>query len=203
MTWGEYLQSLLKRPPMLFSTATTGVNSDDCLLAVSYEIVKTPRESGTVFYSAPASCALNGVDYHRITMHTLSVYGLQAEEFSEEVNRLFKENTAFSYNPAFQVSALTDMADCTPGYVHDLPLLMKLAMSRFALSAEDLDKICTLPELEALANKMVGQPPPFKRLMRSCNIVVDPYTDVLPVETNKQILTQMWDQLCGIPMMTF
>ena len=188
---------------MLFSTATTGVNSDDCLLAVSYAIIKSPRESGTVFYAAPASCALNGVDYHHITMHTLSTYGLQAEEFSEEVNRLFKENTAFSYNPAFQVSALTDMADCTPGYVHDLPVLMKLAMSRLALPAEDLDKICTLPELESMAKRMAGQPLTFKRLMRSCNIVVDPYTDELPVKTNVQILTQLWDQLCDIPMTTF
>lgn len=203
MTWGEYIQSLLKRPPMLFSTATTGVNSDDCLLAVSYTVIKNPRESGTVFYAAPASCALNGVDYHKITMHTLSTYGLQAEEFSEEVNRLFKENTAFSYNPAFQVSALTDMADCTPGYVHDLPVLMKLAMSRLALSAEDLDKICTLPELESLAKRMAGQPLTFKRLMKSCNIVVDPYTDELPVKTNVQILTQLWDQLCDIPLVTF
>jgi len=203
MKWGEYITSLLKKPVVLFSTATTGVNSDDCLLAVSYQFKGGDNSSGTLFYSAPASCALQGVEYHKITMHTLSTRGLQAPDFAEAVNNLFKLGTPFSYNPAFQASALTDMADCEPVFIHDLPLLMKLAMSRFALPAEDLDKICTLPELEDMAKKMAGQPPPFKRLMRACNITTDPYTDELPVVTNVQILNQMWEKLCDIEMATY
>lgn len=203
MKWGEYLSSLLKRPALLFATATTGINSDDCLLAVSYRFMGGDNSSGTLFYAAPASCALNGVDYHKITMHMLSTKGLQAPDFSEAVNNLFKLGTAFSYNPAFQSSALTDMADCAPGYIHDIPLLMKLATARYALPAEDLDKICTLTELESMARKMAGNPLPFKRLMRACNIIIDPYTDQIPVEVNVQILTRLWEQLCDTDLVTY
>lgn len=203
MKWGEYLSGLLNKPAILFSTATTGINPDDCLLAVSYRFIGGENSSGTLFYSAPASCALNGVEYHKISMHVLSTRGLQATDFSEAVNNLFKMGTAFSYNPSFQSSALTDMADCAPIFVHDLPLLLKLAMSRIALVAEDMDRICTLPELEDLARKKVGQPPPFKRLMRACNIVTDPYTDELPVATNVQILTRMWEKLCETDLVTY
>ena len=203
MKWGEFINSLMRKPILLFATATTGVNRDDCLLAVAYRFIGGDNGSGVLFYSAPASCALNGVDYHRITMHTLSTKGLQAAEFTEAVNNLFKMGTPFSYNPAFQVSALTDMADCSPGYVHDLPLLMKLASARFAIPAEDLDKIATLPELESLATKMAGQPPPFKRLMRANNIEVDPFTDELPVVTNVQILTRLWEKLADTDLAAY
>ena len=203
MTWGEYIAQLLQKPALLFATATTGVNSDDCLLAVSYKFVGGDNSSGTLFYSAPASCALNGVDYHKITMHTLSTQGLQASDFSEAVNNLFKLGTPFSYNPKFQYSALTEMADCSPGYIHDFPLLMKLAMSRMALQAEDLDKICTVQELETLARSLVSAPPQLKRLMRSCNITQDPYTDELPVVVNVQALTRLWEQLCGIDLVAY
>ena len=203
MKWGEFISSLLQRPALLFATATTGVNSDDCLLAVSYKFVGGDNSSGTIFYAAPATCALRGVDYHKITMHTLSTKGLQAAEFSEAVDNLFKMGTAFSYNPFFQTSALTEMADCTPGIVHDLPLLMKLAGARYAIPAEDLDKVCTVPELESMAHSMAGLALPFKRLMRSYNIVVDPYTDELPVEVNVQILTRLWERLCDTDLVTY
>lgn len=203
MKWGEFISSLLRKPVLLFATATTGVNRDDCLLAVAYKFMGGDNGSGVLFYSAPASCALNGVDYHKISMHTLSTRGLQAAEFTEAVNNLFKMGTPFSYNPAFQASALTDMADCTPGYVHDLPLLMKMASARFALPAEELDKITTLPELEVMAAKMAGQPLPFKRLMRANNITIDPYTDELPVVTNVQILTRLWEILADTDLSAY
>lgn len=203
MKWGEYLTSLMNKPVLLFATATTGVNRDDCLLAVAYRFIGGDNASGTVFYAAPASCALNGVDYHKITLHTLTTQGLNATDFRDSVNALFQRGTPFSYNPAFQVSALTDMADCTPGFVHDLPQIMKLAASRYAIPAEDLDKVCTLPELEAMASRMAGQPLPFKRLMRANNIVVDPYTDELPVVTNVQILTRLWELLADTDLVVY
>ena len=203
MKWGEYLTSLARKPILLFATATTGVNRDDCLLAVAYRFIGGDNGSGTVFYSAPASCALNGVDYHKITLHTLSTKGLNATDFRDSVNALFQRGTPFSYNPAFQVSALTDMADCTPGFVHDLPLIMKLASARYAIPAEDIDKICTIPDLEAMAAKMAGQPLPFKRLMRANNITVDPYTDELPVVTNVQILTRLWEILADTDLVAY
>lgn len=203
MKWGEYVCSLLHKPVLLFATATTGINRDDCLLAVAYQFIGVENKSGVIFYSAPASCALNGVDYHKITMYTLAHHGLSAKDFTEAVNDLFKQGTPFSYNPSFQASALTDMADCSPGYVHDLPLLMKLAAARYAIPAEDLDKIATLTELEALAAKMAGQPLPFKRLMRANNIEIDPYTDELPVVINVQILTRLWEKFADIDLAAY
>ena len=80
---------------------------------------------------------------------------------------------------------------------------MKLAAARFAIPAEDLDKIATLPELESLATKMAGQPPPFKRLMRANNIEVDPFTDELPVVTNVQILTRLWEKLADTDLAAY
>ena len=203
MKWGEYVCSLLHKPILLFSTATTGINKDDCLLAVAYQFIGGDNGTGVIFYSAPASCALNGVDYHKITMYTLTHKGLSATDFTEAVNNLFKMGTAFSYNPAFQASALTDMADCSPGYVHDLPLLMKLAAARYAIPAEDLDKIASLPDLEALAAKMAGRPLTFKQLMRANNIEIDPYTDELPVVTNVQILTRLWEAFSDIDLAAY
>ena len=203
MKWGEYITSLARKPLLLFATATTGINRDDCLLAVAYRFIGGDNGSGVVFYSAPASCALNGVDYHHITMHTLSTRGLNATDFRDAVNALFQRGTPFSYNPTFQVSALTDMADCSPGFVHDLPLIMKLASARYAIPAEDIDKICTIPELEAMASRMAGNPLPFKRLMRANNIVVDPYTDELPVVTNVQILTRLWEVLADTDLVAY
>lgn len=95
------------------------------------------------------------------------------------------------------------MADCSPGFVHDLPLIMKLASARYAIPAEDIDKICTIPELEAMASRMAGNPLPFKRLMRANNIVVDPYTDELPVVTNVQILTRLWEVLADTDLVAY
>lgn len=204
MKWGEFLQSTVNKPILLFSTATTGINSNDCLLAVSYaKLVGDKPQTGTLFYSAPASCALNGVTYHKISMHVLNTRGLNMTDFSEAVNQLFRETTPMSYNPAFQELALTEMTECEPCHIADFPLLFKLAQSHMALSAEELDKVVSISQLESMAAKLVHSPPAFKRLMRSANIVEDPYTDELPVVMNVQILLQLWNQLSGIDLVTY
>ena len=204
MKWGEFIQSLIQKPIMLFSTATTGVNSNDCLLAVSYAKLGTGTpQTGTLFYSAPSECALRGVEYHKITMHTLNTQGLSMRDFSEAVNELFREATPMSYNPAFQTMALTEMVECDFVHVADLPLLFKLAQSKMALQAEELDKLTNIVGLEKMAESMVHTPPPLKRLMRANNIVIDPYTDELPLVTNVQILLRLWERLADIEVVTY
>ena len=205
MKWGEFIRSLANdKPILLFSTATTGVTSSDCLLAVSYAKIGAGNpQLGTLFHGAPASCALQGVDYHRITMHILNTRGLSMNDFSDQVNQLFRENIPMSYNPKFQVMALTEMTGCEYVHVVDFPLLFKLAQSRMALKAEDLDKLASLHELESLAAHMVHSPPQFKRLMKANNIEVDPYTDELPVVTNVQILLRLWEKLEEIELVAY
>ena len=207
MKWGEYLLALVQKPILLFATATTGVTSSDCLLAVSYAKLHTPNSEvntlGTLYYSAPASCALNGVDYHKISIHVLNTRGLSMSDFSAAIDQLFRETTPMSYNPSFQTLALNEMTECEPVHIIDFPLIFKLAQSRKALRAEELDNIVQLSQLEALAARMVNGAPPFKRLMRSCNITVDPYSDELPVVTNVQILLRLWEQLKEIELVTY
>lgn len=203
MTWGDLIQGLIHKPILLFATATTGINSDDCLLAVSYAKIGTKTDLGTLYYSAPASCALNGVEYHKISMHILNTRGLSMADFSEQVNMLFSETTPMSYNPAFQERALSEMTECEPVHVFDFPLLFKLAQSKMALKAEDLDAMTSLYPLEKKAAELVRVAPPFKRLMASCKIVADPCTDELPVVTNVQILLRLWEQLRGIELVSY
>ena len=204
MTWGEYLQSVINKPLLLFATATTGVNSDDCLLAVSYaKLTAGNPQTGTLFYGAPASCALHGVDYHKISMHVLNTRGLSMRDFSDSVNQLFRENTPMSYNPGFQELALTEMTECEHVHVVDFPLLFKLAQSKIALKAEELDKVTAINQIEQMAAKHVHSPPPFKRLMHANNIEVDPYTDELPVVTNVQILLRLWELLREMQLVTY
>ena len=196
LKWGEFIDSLIQKPVLLFSTATTGVTSNDCLLAVSYARMGPGNpQTGTLFYGAPASCALNGVEYHKITMHILNTNGLSMHDFSDTVNQLFRETTPVSYNPGFQVMALTEMTECEFTHVVDFPLLFKLAQSKIGLRADDLDKLNSLSGVESIATSLVRNPPPFKRLMKTCDIVVDPYTDELPVVTNVQILMRLWERL--------
>ena len=198
MKWGEFIQSLLHKPLLLFSTATTGVTSSDCLLAVSYAKLSSNGErpiTGTLFYAAPSECALHGVDYHKITMHTLNTMGLSMRDFSDAVNQLFRETTPMSYNPAFQTMALTEMTECDYVHVADLPLLFKLAQSKMALRADELDAIVSISGLEKVAEGLVHNAPPLKRLMRANNIATDPYTDELPVVTNVQVLMRLWEML--------
>ena len=204
MKWGEYLRSIVQKPILLFATATTGVTSSDCLLAVSYAKLTADKPlTGTLFYSAPASCALQGVDYHKISMHVLNTVGLSMSDFSDAVDQLFRDTTPMSYNPSFQSLALTEMTECEPVHIADFPLIFKLAQSRKALKAEDLDSVVQIFQLEAMAANMVHGAPPFKRLMRSCNITVDPYSDELPVVTNVQILLRLWEQLEEIELVTY
>lgn len=205
MLWSEFIQSMLgDKSAMLLSTATTGVNESDCLLAVSYVIAGTENSRvQTLFHNVPASCAQNGAQYHRITVHTLSQRGLTTNDFVQEVNQLFATNVPFSYNPSFQKMALNEMVDCDPCSVVDLPLLLKLARSHLPVSAEDLDSLFTFKQLEDFAHKKVGASPPFKSLMRMCNIVADPYTDELPVVTNVEILERFWEQLGELEMVTY
>lgn len=204
MKWGEYLQSIVQKPILLFATATTGVTSSDCLLAVSYaRLTANTTSTGTLYYSAPASCALQGVDYHKISMHVLNTRGLSMSDFSQAVDQLFRESTPMSYNPSFQTLALNEMTECEPVHIVDFPLIFKLAQSRKALKAEDLDNVVQIFQLEGMAANMVHGAPPFKRLMRSCNITVDPYSDELPVVTNVQILLRLWEQLSEIELVTY
>ena len=204
MKWGEFIQSLIQKPILLFSTATTGVTSSDCLLAVSYAKLGTGKpQTGTIFYAAPAECALHGAEYHHITMHVLNTVGLSMKDFSDSVNQLFRESTPVSYNPAFQTMALTEMTDCDFVHVADLLLLLKLAQSKMAISAEELDKVTNLTALEKIAETMVHTAPPLKRLMRANNIVADPYNDELPVVTNVQVLLRLWELLAEIELVTY
>lgn len=204
MRWVEYIQSIVNRPVLLFSTATTGVTSNDCLLAVSYaKLGEGQPETGTLYYSAPASCALNGVDYHKITMHVLQTRGLSMTDFSDAVNQLFRETTPLSYNPGFQERALTEMTECEPVHIVDFPLLFKLAQSKMALKAEELDKVTHITGLEQMALKLVHGAPPFKWLMNANKIAVDPYSDELPVITNVQILLRLWELLSKIELVTY
>lgn len=203
MTWGEFIQGLIHKPVLLFATATTGVNSDDCLLAVSYAKMGAKPELGTLYYSAPASCALNGVEYHKISMHILNTRGLSMADFSEQVNMLFRESTPMSYNPGFQERALNEMTDCDPVHVFDFPLLFKLAQSKMALKAEDLDAMTSLYPLEKKATELVRVAPPFKRLMTSNKIAADPQSDQLPVVTNVQILMRLWERFVNIELVSY
>jgi hypothetical protein len=125
------------------------------------------------------------------------------EDFSDAVDQLFRDSTPMSYNPGFQSLALTQMTECEPVHIVDFPLIFKLAQSRQAISAEDLDKVVQIPQLEEMAAHKVHGAPSFKQLMRSCNIVADPYTDELPVVTNAQILLRLWEQLEEIELVTY
>lgn len=204
MKWGEYIQSIVTKPILLFSTATTGVTSNDCLLAVSYVKLGTAKpKTETIFYGASSECALHGVDYHKITMHVLNTRGLSMQDFSNSVNQLFRETTPMSYNPSFQSMALTEMTECEPCHIADFPLIFKLAQSKMALSAEDLDKVHSISGLEKIAESLVHMPPSLKRLMRANNIVDDPYTDLLPVVVNAQALLMLWQKLADIEMVTY
>lgn len=206
MKWGEFITSLLHKPLLLFSTATTGVTSNDCLLAVSYAKLQQNGEkpiTGTLFYGASSECALHGVDYHKITMHTLNTLGLSMHDFSDAVNQLFRETTPMSYNPTFQTMALTEMVECDYVYVADLPLIFKLAQSKMAIRADELDNIVNLKGLEKKAEELVHTAPPLKRLMRANNIVTDPYTDELPVVTNVQVLLRLWEMLAVQEMVVY
>jgi hypothetical protein len=124
-------------------------------------------------------------------------------DFSDAVNQLFRETTPMSYNPTFQTMALTEMVECDYVYVADLPLIFKLAQSKMAIRADELDNIVNLKGLEKKAEELVHTAPPLKRLMRANNIVTDPYTDELPVVTNVQVLLRLWEMLSVQEMVVY
>ena len=205
MTWQELIWSVSRGPIVLFSTVTTGVHHTDTLLAVSYCKIQEDgsEELLTLFQSVSAERALQGVDYHHITMHTLSEQGLEKPEFERRVSALFDGATAFSYNPSFQLMALNEMAACDVANVYDLALTTNTAVNHGMLSAEELDKVVTPGQLMTRCAIAAGAPPPFKRVMKMCDIVVDDRSDILPVVTNVQILKAFWKRLGETELLTY
>ena len=205
MTWQELVTSVSRGPIVLFSTATTGVHSNDELLALSWNRIdpEGTEEKGTIFHAVPAERALQGVDYHHITMHTLSTQGLDTPDFIRAIQDLLKDTTPFSYNPSFQLMALNEMSDCDIDWVFDLALTTNAALNHRMLSAEDLDGVVNPVQLMGLLARVSGNPPPFKRVMRMCDIVIDERTDVLPLVTNVQILRAFWKKLGELDLLTY
>lgn len=205
MTWQEFTLSLCHGPVVLFSTATTGVNHSDNLLAVSWCKLNPEGEDeyGTFFHSVPAEEALIGAQYHKITVHNLSLHGLETQEFIDKVHGLFEDADAFSYNPSFQLMALNAMSECDVRFVYDLAHLTSCALNHRAMSADDVENMVSLQQLMGALWSKAGSPPPFKRVMKMCNINVDPESDELPVVTNVRILRAFWDALQDFELVVY
>ena len=204
MTWQELILSLSHGPVLLFSTATTGVHESDNLLAVSWCKIEEGNEDqyGTLFHALPEDIAMIGSQYHQIPEHTLATLGYEPGEFEKKVDELFDGVTAFSYNPMFQHLALNCMVECNVRHIADLAAITSVALNSRMMSAEDLDKITTIGQLNSLLAGM-GKPPPFKRVMKMCDIAIDPFTDELPVVTNVQILHAFWEKLSSLELLTY
>ena len=205
MTWQEFVWSLCDGPVVLFSTATTGVTHTDALLAVSWCKINPDDvvEQGTFFHSVPAEQALNGAQYHKITVHNLSLNGLGTEEFISKVHGLFDGAIPFSYNPTFQLMALNEMCECEVPFVADLAHLTSCAMNHRGLSSDDIENMVSIRQLMGMLWGKTGSPPPFKRVMKMLGIEVDPYSDELPVVTNVQILRSFWKALSDFELVVY
>lgn len=205
MTWQELVLSLSSGPVLLFSTATTGVHESDNLLAVSWCKIEDENDQGTygtLYHALPEDIAMIGAQYHKIPSQTLATLGFEPGAFEEKIEELFDGVTAFSYNPMFQHLALNCMVECNVRHIADLAAITSVALNNRMLSAEDLDKITTIGQLNSLLAGM-GKAPPFKRVMKMCDITIDPFTDELPVVTNVQILHAFWEKLSSLELLTY
>jgi hypothetical protein len=201
MTWHELIKSrnLFDEDILLFSTATTGLGADDVLLAFSYAKISGNGDvhKDTVYRLVSEDLCHKGMEYHKITPERMIAHGWLQGDFEAQINEVTSnfKCAMFSYNPSFQWKALTVMAGLAPKMICDLPLFLKAAESRIAISKEDMTHLTTLGDLQGYLETLYKKPPSMKTMMKGRGFTEDVSSDELPVEQNVNILCRFWELL--------
>ena len=195
--WGDLLSAMMgDRGPMLVTTATTGLKeAEDQLIGVSLMEPGAATVPRTVIRRVPEELLSKGREYHRIT-RTASDRGVSDDELRAELDRVSETHTLFSYNAAFQRLWLSSRTTTGIIMVHNLPQLLKAAMSRQVVRLHDDD---TMSDLETVCCRLAGNVPGFARFARGLGMEEPSEELWLPMERNLLLLSDMWSRLVALP----
>jgi len=179
------------RPPMLVTTATTGVHESDTLIAAFF-ISPLSRETELVMREVPEDMLAPSREYHGIGSEEMRSYALPDDQALARLDELAQNNTLFGYNPEFQSRYLAKGMTAAP-VVLDLPALVQAADMRMAMA-----QVTGLSELQALALRQIGgKAPSFRSLCRRYGL--EPNQVLLPLQASCWQLCGLWDRLAEIP----
>lgn len=178
----------------LVSTATTGLQDDDELLAVN---IIEPEDAGSLSRTYfkrvdDRNKVIRAQEYHKITPET-SMAGRPSESFVEAITNELSDSVVFTYNPLFQIKFLERQGIHVPA-VYNLPLFLKGAEMRLLLFD---DESRSLDSIESTLSKKAGAPQAFSKLTQSFGLT--PSVIELPLQFSCRVLLEAWNRLKALP----
>lgn len=193
MDWSEFVRG--GSNIAFVSTATTGVQDHDSLLAVSVhrQTGQSQLEHELLVREVPREELLKGSEYHMVQEPFMRLNAVTDSSFRERLQELLGGCLVFTYNPPFQ---LRFMSDWVSTMMFDLPLLVKAVESRYAVD----------PRMQGSPGKVlrwaeskVGKPATWRKVLQMHDITL-PGPPVLPCEANSMCLYWLWSRVMGIPV---
>ncbi len=203
ITWGEHLDNIeVKKPIVVFSTATTGVSNTSEVICLSYAKIDEKGDilKGSIYNTVNREDFLMAQKYHRISEAYLNAVQLPTEDFISQVENVLK-GTLVSYNSKFQIKMLQTLfkqSDIKIPTIYDLPLLLKGAEAHLKHYEEEID---SLYNITGTFKEQIGPAPSLKIICKNRDIVEIPPLDVFPSDYNVDCLIMLWRKLIDEPLL--
>lgn len=179
------------KPPVLLTTATTGVKPEDTLIA-AFSIDLSDRSTSLVMRHISNELLAPAAQYHGIMEQEMRSFAMPEDLVKRTLEELFAEHTVFSYNPVFQTDFIGRFLGDTVSVV-DLPAIVQAADMRTSRLEGD-----SPAQLEASAMRLIDKPPAFRAICRRYGL--QPRAFLLPLQASGWQLDELWARLSEIPV---